>query len=167
MPRSPRVGLFVHEPKGVSMTLKNTFVAFTAVLLPLSMTGVSVGAEIEDRQAKMKTVGKSIGIVSKMAKGESDFDSTIALKAFVDMKEAAKGFQTLFPEGTETGGETEAAPAIFSDRAGFEAKQSEFLVALEAATASAPADIGALRATLGSVGKNCGACHETYRVKKN
>ena len=101
-----------------------------------------------------------------MRMGEADFDSAVALQAFVDMKAAAEGFETLFPDGSDQG-KTEASPKIFSDRSGFEAKQADFLAALEVATASAPADLNALRATLGQVGQNCGACHKAYRVKKN
>lgn len=128
-------------------------------------TTIAFADEISDRQAKMKVVGRSIGVVSKMAKGESNFDPAIALQAFINMKEAADGYELLFPEGTETGGDTEAAPAIFTDRAGFEAKQADFEASLEKVTASEPADVEALRVSVGEVGANCGACHRVYRVK--
>jgi len=36
-----------------------------------------------------------------------------------------------------------------------------------AAAVAAPAqDIDALKAQVGTIGQTCGACHETYRVKK-
>jgi cytochrome c556 len=135
-----------------------------SLILTLSISTALAGP-IEDRQAKMKTVGKSIGTVAKMAKGESDFDAQAALQAFVDMKNAADGFEELFPDGTESG-KTEAGPKIFSDRAGFNAKQATFEDVLVKVTAAAPADIGALRASLGQVGAQCKACHTDYRVKK-
>lgn len=138
-------------------------VASGAMLL---LTLAANAGPIEDRKAKMKTVGKSIGIVAKMAKGQADFDAQAALQAFVDMKAAAAGFEELFPEGSETGGKTEAAPAIFTDRAGFEAKQAEFEATLEKVTVAAPADLVALKVSLGEVGANCGTCHKAYRVKK-
>lgn len=122
---------------------------------------------IKDRQDKMKIIGKSIGIVGKMAKGQTAFDGAAALAAFVAMKDAADGYETLFPAGTETGGETEAAPAIFTDRAGFEAKVADFEASLVKATAAAPGSVEALGAMVGEVGQNCGACHKAYRVKKN
>lgn len=121
---------------------------------------------ISDRQAKMKEVGKNMGIVGKMAKGETEFNADAALAAFVGMKNATDGFGSLFPEGSETGGETEAAPAIFSDRAGFDKAVADFGEALTTASAAAPADLAQLRTTLGMVGQNCGACHKAYRVKK-
>lgn len=139
----------------------------------VSIAGLATGASIasadviKDRQDKMKIVGKSMGIVGKMAKGQSDFDGAAALAAFVAMKDAADDYETLFPAGSETGGETEAAPAIFTDRAGFEAKVTNFKASLVKVTASAPASVEALGALVGEVGQNCGACHKAYRVKKN
>lgn len=133
----------------------------------LMITSMAQADPIKDRQAKMEIVGKSMGIVGKMAKGQADFDGAAALAAFVAMKDAAQGFETLFPEGTETGGETEAAPAIFTDKAGFEAKQKDFEASLVKVTAAAPESVEALGALVGEVGKNCGVCHKAYRIKKD
>ncbi len=121
----------------------------------------------EKRQAAMKEVGNNMGVVGKMAKGETEFDGAAALAAFQGMQTAVQGWGDLFPEGSETGSETEASPQIFSDRDGFNAKIEEFQTALASATQAAPADREALGATLGMVGKNCQACHEVYRVKSN
>lgn len=143
--------------------------AATIGFLSAALVGLgsaAIAGPIEDRQAKMKTVGKSIGVVSKMAKGEADFNAEAALQAFVDMKEAAVGFTGLFPDGSGEG-ETEAAPAIFSDRAGFEKVATDFAGVMETVTAAAPADLAALQASLGEVGKQCGTCHKAYRIKKN
>ena len=134
--------------------------------LVTTFTIAATANPIEDRQAKMKTVGKSIGIVAKMAKGQAEFDGEAALQAFVDMKDAATGFKDLFPEGSGEG-DTEAAPAIFSDRSGFEVKHDAFVATLDKLTASAPADLAALQASVGEIGRECGACHKAYRVKKN
>lgn len=139
-------------------------ISVTGFATSMSMANADV---IKDRQDKMKIVGKSMGIVGKMAKGQTDFDSQAALAAFVAMKDAADGYETLFPEGTETGGETEAAPAIFTDRAGFEAKVADFEASLVKVTAAAPESVEALGAMVGEVGQNCGVCHKVYRVKKN
>ena len=147
----------------INKIFTTTIIATTA-LFTVSMAQAN---PIEDRQAKMKTVGKSMGIVGKMAKGQSEFDGAAALAAFVAMKEAAQDYETLFPAGTETGGETEAAPAIFTDRAGFEAKHADFEASLAKVTAAAPASVEALGAMVGEVGQNCGVCHKAYRIKKN
>ncbi len=147
------------------MKLLTCSICSAALVALIGTTSFAFADAISDRQSKMKTVGRSIGVVSKMAKGETEFDAAAALQAFVNMKEAADGYELLFPEGTETGGNTEAAPAIFTDRAGFEAKQADFEASLAKVTAAAPADLAALRASVGEVGANCGACHRVYRVK--
>lgn len=148
--------------------LKNISLAFLMSLSSVAMSVSIANADaIKDRQDKMKIVGKSMGIVGKMAKGQADFDGAAALAAFVAMKNAAQGYETLFPDGTETAGNTEAAPAIFTDRAGFEVKVANFEASLVKVTATAPASVEALGAMVGEVGQNCGACHKAYRVKKN
>ena len=146
--------------------LKCILSAIPAFPIAMTLSAVALAGPVEDRQAKMKTVGKSIGIVAKMAKGETDFDGAAALQAFVDMKEATSGFGDLFPDGSGEG-KTEAAPAIFTDRAGFEGKISEFGTVLAKVTEAVPADLGALQASLKEVGESCGACHKAYRIKKN
>lgn len=147
---------------------KNLKLFAAASFLAVISSGPAFADAISDRQEKMKAVGKSMGIVGKMAKGETDFDGQAALAAFVAMKEAADGFEELFPEGSETGGDTEASPKIFSDREGFEKTHADFEADLETVTSGeAPADVAALRASVGMVGENCGTCHKAYRVKKN
>ncbi|MGI9351139.1 MAG: c-type cytochrome [Rhizobiaceae bacterium] len=136
-----------------------------SILAAFSVASFAYAGPVEDRQEKMKAVGKNMGIVGKMAKGEADFDSAAALAAFVAMKDASQGFETLFPDGSNEG-KTEAAPAIFTDRTGFEAKFTDFTAALDKVTAAAPADLAALQGSLGELGQTCGGCHKAYRIKK-
>lgn len=119
------------------------------------------------RQEMMKKVGGATGAMAKMVKGEADFDAAAALAALTTMSEVAGTFGEYFPEGTETGFETEAAPAIWSDRAGFEEQIAAFKADADAAIAAAPADLDGLKAVFGPLTKNCGTCHETYRLKKS
>jgi len=132
----------------------------------VSTLSVASADAIADRQAKMKTVGKSMGVVGKMAKGANAFDAQAALAALIAMKEAAQDFETLFPDGSGEGN-TEAAPAIFTDRAGFDAKNVAFRATLDKVSAGAPADLAALQMSVGELGQSCGGCHKAYRVKKN
>lgn len=151
--------------------MKKILNAVTLSLIATSMVGFASVANadaIADRKAKMKEVGKNLGIIGKMVKGETDFNGEAALAAYVAIGTAGTGFGELFPEGTETGGKTTAAPTIWSDRAGFEAKGKQFGADLGAAIeAGVPADLAALKVTFGSVAKNCKACHTDYRIKKN
>lgn len=119
------------------------------------------------RQEMMKKVGGATGAMAKMVKGEADFDAAAALAALTTMSEVAGTFGEYFPEGSETGFETEAAPAIWSDRAGFDEQIAAFKADADAGVAAAPADLDGLKAVFGPLTKNCGTCHETYRLKKS
>ena len=147
---------------------KKVTIATIIAATTLFTVSMAQAGPIEDRKAKMKEVGKNLGIIGKMVKGETAFDGAAALAAYIAMGEASRGFGELFPEGSETGGKTTASPKIWSDRDGFNAAGQAFgndLVA--AANAGAPADVAALTASFGNVAKNCKACHTDYRIKKN
>lgn len=119
------------------------------------------------RQEMMKKVGGATGAMAKMVKGESEFDAAATLAALTTISEVAATFGDYFPEGSETGMETEAAAAIWSDRAGFDAAVAKFKADADAGVAAAPADLDGLKAAFGPLTKNCGTCHETYRQKKS
>jgi cytochrome c556 len=73
---------------------------------------------------------------------------------------------TLFPKGTETGGNTKALPAIWSDSAGFE----KIALAANAAATKLATDAKAgnteeVAADAKLLGEQCGACHKGYRAK--
>jgi cytochrome c556 len=75
-------------------------------------------------------------------------------------------FPTLFPAGTDKGENTKAAPAIWTDRAGFQ-KDAEALSAAgeKLATAAKAGDETAVLAAYKEIGDACGACHKDYRLK--
>ncbi len=76
-----------------------------------------------------------------------------------------KLFPTLFPAGSDKG-TTKAAPAIWSDNAGF---QKAALALSEAgdslATAAKAGDATAVGVAFKAIGDACGACHKDYRLK--
>ena len=139
--------------------------ALVLALTALTSTAFAAGDVAKDRQDMMKNVGAAIGVGAKMAKGEMEFDAVTAQLVIRTMNTAALGFGALFPEGSETGAETEAAPAIWSDRAGFDAAVAKF--AADTSGAGGIADIESFRAAFGKAAANCGSCHKAYRVKNN
>lgn len=135
----------------------------------LAFTGAAASADpIADRQALMKERGNLVGGLSKVVKGEQAFDAAAVLAALKGLEANAVKFDadTLFPVGTEQGGKTTAAPKIWEDMAGFEAAEDKYLVDIKAIVAAPPADAGALKAQFGTITGDCGACHQTYRIKK-
>lgn len=142
--------------------------AVALALAAMFIAGQAYAADPQqDRQETMKGVGQSMGMLGKTAKSEIDFDAEAVKTAFQNMNNAAKEFADQFPEGSETGHDTEASPNIWSDRDGFNAAVKQFESDTADAVAAAPQNLDEFKAAFGKVAKNCGTCHEKYRVKKN
>ena len=132
----------------------------------VAVMGVAASASdnpTAERQTLMKNVGAAIGMGGKMAKGEIPFDMVAAQLVFKTFNSASLGFGYMFPEGSETGNDTEASPAIWSDRAGFNAAVDKFT----ADTNAEFTDLASFQAAFGKAASNCGSCHKAFRVKKN
>jgi cytochrome c556 len=141
--------------------------ALLAGALVLSVPAVIAAEDpISNRQAIMKNNSAAMDVLSKMSKGEAEFEATAAALALRALNSGAMGLGELFPEGSESGGETRAAPAIWEDRPSFDAAVAEFADDTSAAVASLPESQEELVATLETVGANCGSCHETFRLPR-
>jgi cytochrome c556 len=139
-----------------------------ATTVEIIISTAALADEIADRRAMMKQVnGSSAGTLVRMARGDTAFDAEAARNAFFAMREGTEGFVALFPDGTQTGGDTVASPKIWEDRAGFEAAFAEFQASLDAAIAADPASVEELQPLLGAVGQECTACHTEYRLQVN
>ena len=119
----------------------------------------------EQRHELMEGVGDAAKPIGQMLKQERAFDADIAMASLETWAGAAATFGEMFPEGSETGYDTEARAAIWSDRAGFDAALAKFAEAVDAAIAAQPRDLEALNAAAGPVFKTCKGCHEDYRVE--
>lgn len=75
----------------------------------------------------------------------------------------AKAIPGMFPAGS-TSPTSEALPAIWSDRANFEARAADYAAAAtKLADLAKAGDKPGLAAQFGEVGKACKACHDAYR----
>jgi cytochrome c556 len=145
--------------------LKKLSLAFALAALSASAASADV---VADRQAIMKAAGKAVGSIVPIAKGEAPFDAAAVAAAFAAINENAQKIDVaaLFPEGSETG-ESTASPKIWEDIAGFHAAVDKYKADTAAAVAANSADLAAFQAQFGAVTKNCGSCHEVYRIKKD
>ena len=133
--------------------------------LGLGLTAVMAQSNpIEERQQTMKAVGAATREGAAMAKGDAAFDAGKAQTVFKTYADAAKKMPTLFPDNSKTGGETTAAAKIWEDQAGFKAAFAKFEA--DAGAGTAVTDLAGFRTAFGAATKNCGACHEAYRIKK-
>jgi cytochrome c556 len=114
----------------------------------------------------MKGVGQSTGALVAIAKGEKPYDSAVVKASLETISKNVKAFPDQFPPGSETGMESEASPKIWENMDDFKAKAAKLGADVDATLAQLPADQAGVGAALGAIGKNCGGCHETYRLKK-
>jgi len=113
----------------------------------------------------MEGVGDAAKPVGKMLKGEQEFDAAVVMESFQVWSNAAIDFGDLFPEGSETGYDTEARETIWTDRDGFNEHLVTFTDAVISAIEDNPQDLEMLKTATGPVFKACKSCHEDYRVE--
>jgi cytochrome c556 len=146
----------------------------TVVVAGTLLLGIGVVAAQQDQVAKtqlaMKSNGKNLGgVLNAMAKGEKPYDQAAVDAALNALEDVARQFPALFPESIKDlkpEGDYYASPKVWTDRAGFEAHAASFAKVVTEAKAKIK-DLDTLKATVPGIGKECGGCHETYRVKNS
>jgi cytochrome c556 len=137
-----------------------------AAIASVAATAVyAQGDVIAQRRDLMKAVGGATRDPGAMLKGEMPFDLAKVQRSLAVYSDSASKLPGLYPDTSKTGGETTAAPKVWEDAAGFKAALAKFDSESKAA-AAAIKDEASFKAAFPNVLKNCGTCHETYRVKK-
>jgi len=124
---------------------------------------------VKQTQDVMKATGRNAGAMAAMLKGEKPYDQATVDTAMATFEDTAKKLPTLFPasiKGLKPEGDYSASPKIWEDKAGFDAKIAAFAKAVADAKPKIK-DLDSLKATFPAVGKECGGCHETFRVKNS
>ena len=123
---------------------------------------------VKQNQDTMKANAKNLGGMIAMVKGEKPYDQATVTAALAQLDETARKLPTMFPDsikGMNPGGDYSPSPKIWEDKADFQAKIENFAkVVTEAKTKIT--DLDTLKANAPAIGKQCGNCHETFRVKK-
>ena len=145
------------------MMKKSLFVLFVAAAVACSPPPAQGESPQHERHELMENVGKAAKSVGAMLKGEAEYDWTKAEQSLTTFRDVSAKFGGLFPEGSDTG-DTEAAPTIWEDRAGFEQALQEWADATAAALDAAPATLDDAKPVLGPVFNKCKNCHDTYRI---
>jgi len=148
------------------MTKNRIQLAVVAATLAIASVAIAGDDPRHERHELMEGVRDAAKPMGKMLKGESDYDAEVVMASLATMVDAGKTFGDLFPPGTETGGDTEAAPAIWEDRAGFEDALATWRDATDAAIAAKPASLEEAKPVLGEVFGSCKNCHDTYRIEE-
>ena len=139
--------------------------------LLLSIGAVMASQEVANQtQTTMKATGRAMGaVLGPMFKGEKPYDQAAVDTALTQLADTAKKLPTMFPEsikGLKVEGDYSSSPKIWEDKAGFTAKIDSFA---KVVTEAAPKikDLDSLKANFPAIGKECGACHETFRLKNS
>ena len=145
--------------------MNRTVLAVAAIAI-----GVTAVAAQSDPIAARKELMKGIGAQTKtgggMVKGEVPYDQSKAQAIFSSYIDAATKGPGLFPPTSKTGGDTAALPAVWENKADFDAKFAKLGTDAKDAQAKVK-DAETFKTVFPQLTKDCGACHETYRAKKS
>ena len=122
---------------------------------------------VKEVQTLMKGNGKNAGAMSAMVKGEKPYDQATVDSALAQFEDTAKKLPNLFPasaKGVKLDGDYSTSPKVWEDKSGFDAKIAGFAKTVGEAKGKIK-DLDSLKANMPAIGKECGGCHETYRVK--
>jgi cytochrome c556 len=140
------------------------------IALAILFLGVTAAAAqscqdpIDKRQAFMKHSAELAKGGSAMIKGDAPFDLAKAKEIFATFADDAAAMPTLFPDCSKTGDHTTAAPAVWDKPADFKAAIAQFAADIKAAQDSTK-DLDSFKASFQSIGKDCGSCHQTFRIR--
>jgi cytochrome c556 len=147
--------------------MKRSIIVLGALLLGASAVMAQQDI-VKDRQATMKANGRALGgTLSPMAKGDKPYDQAAVDAAMATLADCVAKMPNAFPESTKgmkAEGDYSTSPKVWEDKAGFDAKVASFSKVVTDARAKIK-DVDSLKANVGSIGKECGSCHETFRLK--
>jgi cytochrome c556 len=106
--------------------------------------------------------------LSPMFKGEKPYDQAAVDAALAQLEDTARKLPALFPATVKDAkweGDYAPSSKIWEDKAGYDAKVASFGKVVTEAKAKIK-DLDSLKANFPGIGKECGACHETFRLKK-
>lgn len=145
------------------MSYQKIIALLVVAMLTLSCGEAAVGGPQQERHELMEDVGGAAKVIGDMLKGETEYDAAAAMGALETFRNVSGKFGDMFPEGSDSG-ETEAAPAIWEDRDGFNAALRKWADATAAAIEAAPDTLDAAKPVLGPIFQTCKGCHDNYRI---
>lgn len=101
-----------------------------------------------------------------MVKGQQPYDANLFAWYAGVVQQTSHMLPDAFAAGSDKGAETKALPAIWSDAGKFKARVDSFQADTAKLVAAAKAgNLDAVKGPFGAVAKNCGGCHEAFRMK--
>ena len=139
-------------------------IVLAVAIVALGVTAVVAQSDpIAARKALMKENGRQSGIAREMIEGKQPFDLAKAKAVLANYAAVHEKGKNLWPD-TSKAGDHASLPAIWENKADFEAKLAKLSSDAKAQDPGVK-DLDSFKAAMGEVGKDCGACHNTYRKK--
>lgn len=138
-----------------------------AVAAPATQSRAVAAPEAADVIAGRQAAYRLSAALFGSMKGAIDRGDDVKTQAFAARAITgwAKALPGMFPAGSDVA-PSEALPAVWSDRPGFEAKAAAYAAAAEKLAVVAEAgDKPGFAAQWAEVRGTCGGCHDIYRVK--
>ena len=137
------------------------------IVLACGVTAVLADTDpIAERRALMKNDGIAAKKMFDMSQGKIPFNLATVKESLKTLNEGATKSAALFPDNSKTGGGTAALPAIWENKADFNARFAKFVKDVQAAQAGI-VDEATFKKFAPAVFKNCGGCHELYKAKSS
>ncbi|PWE30922.1 c-type cytochrome [Pararhodobacter marinus] len=138
-----------------------------ATLLPgLAQAQEATDPNVTARHAMMQLYAYNLGVLGGMAQARIEYDPELATEAATAIYHVSMAHaDRMWPEGTEAGAteDSRALPAIWENRAEFDAAAEALTAAAESAMGTVGTDLASLQAGVGGIGQSCSGCHRTFR----
>lgn len=147
-------------PKTITALVTAGFMSIALTAPLLAQDAAMSGADaIAKRQELMKSNGQTAKALSSITAMEAEGHAQTLVDNFTALMD-------LFPEDSQSG-DTKALPAIWENKADFDAKMKNALEASKVVLAAAQSgDDAAFEEARKALGDACFACHQTYREKQ-
>ena len=121
---------------------------------------------VKQRQAAMTLIAKYFGPIGAMVNGKIPYNADVVARNATYVENLAQMPWDGFHESTK-GEKSAARPEIWSNPKGFQEAADRLQgEVVKLASAARAKDEAGVKAAFPGVGKSCGACHDSFRVKQ-
>ncbi|WP_434938759.1 c-type cytochrome [Shewanella sp. HL-SH8] len=118
---------------------------------------------IKYRQSAFGLIAYNFGDMGAMLKGKKEFDATVFAARATNVAALSKIPHEGFIAGSDKGN-TDALAKIWTDKADFDSKITEFQEnATKLAVIAQGTDLGQIKKAFGDTGQSCKGCHDVYK----
>lgn len=120
---------------------------------------------VKQRQAAMTLQGKYFGPLMAMAQGKIPYNAEIVARnaAYLNVLDRMP-WDGFVPSTNDVS--SQALPAIFKEPAKFKSAQDRLVEAVTKLVEVKSGNEAAAKTAIADVGKTCGSCHDSFRMKK-